>query len=176
MALTLLLNRRPVHPPKNLAQIVVPLAMSYYFFLYPAINYLPPELRENLLTARWRLGAAIAAVSLSIVGYAISLWGLFYLRRSFALLVAVRKVVWRGPYAYVRHPMYLGYLIELLGLILSFFCPAMLILGFGFVMLTVMRARLEEERLIEACPEYGAYMERAGFLFPRFHSAPVAGA
>jgi len=110
----------------------------------------------------------------SMVGYAISLWGLCSLGRSFAIFVAVRRVVTGGPYNYVRHPMYLGYLFELIGLLLSSFSLGMLFLGAGFVFLMVMRARLEEERLIEAYPAYRDYMQHTGFLFPRFGSKPAA--
>jgi len=92
------------------------------------------------------------------------------------LLVAVREVVSGGPYAYVRHPMYLGYIFELSGLVLSSFSLGMLAAAAGFLGLMVMRARLEEARLIEACPAYRDYMKRTGFLFPRLRRAPAASA
>jgi len=98
----------------------------------------------------------------------VALWGLLYLRRSFALFVAVREVVSGGPYTWVRHPMYLGYLLEVTGLVLSSLSLGMLILGFGFVLLMVIRARLEEQRLLEACPAYRDYMSRTGFIIPHF--------
>jgi hypothetical protein len=112
--LTLLISRRPTHLPKKLVHITVPLAMSYYFFLYRALDYLPRGWRVNvnLLPVRWQFSASVIAVFLAIIGYAIALWGISYLRRSFALMVAVREVVSGGPYAYVRHPMYLGYIFE----------------------------------------------------------------
>jgi protein-S-isoprenylcysteine O-methyltransferase Ste14 len=166
----LVINRPPTHLPKNLAHITVPLAMSYYVFLYGAVNFMPTELRENLMPPQWRVPAAGAAIVISMVGYAIAIWGLCNLGRSFAIMVAVRKVVTAGPYNYVRHPMYLGYVIELIGLLLSSFSLGMLLLGAGFILLMVNRARLEEERLVEADPAYRDYMQRTGFLFPRFGS------
>jgi protein-S-isoprenylcysteine O-methyltransferase Ste14 len=172
-AVALLLNRPPAHLPTTLTHITVPLAMSYYVFFYGAINRMPEELRENLMPVEWRVPAAAAAVIISMVGYAISLWGLGNLGRSFAILVAVRRVVTKGPYHYVRHPMYLGYLIELVGLLLASFSLGMLLLGAGFIFLMVTRARLEEERLIEADPTYRDYMRQTGFLFPRFGSKPA---
>jgi len=87
MAFTLLLNRRATHLPKNLIQITVPLAMSYYLFLYGTVNLMPLELRENLMSVEWQVPAAVAAVVVSMVGYAISLWGLCSLGRSFAIFV-----------------------------------------------------------------------------------------
>jgi protein-S-isoprenylcysteine O-methyltransferase Ste14 len=175
MGLILFVNRRPAHLPKDLAHIMVPLAMSYYFLLYPAVDFLPAPLRDSLLPAAWRVPAAAAAVLVAILGYSVTLWGLFSLRRSFALFVAVRNVVSAGPYAYVRHPMYLGYILELVGLILASFSPGMLILGAGFLLITFSRAHLEEARLVEATPGYREYMNRTGFLFPRFsrRTAPI---
>jgi isoprenylcysteine carboxyl methyltransferase (ICMT) family protein YpbQ len=176
IGLTMLVSRRPVHLPKTIAHLAVPLAMSYYFFLYRAVDFLPYGLRRNLLPVEWQVPAAALAVFLALTGYAVALWGILSLRRSFATFVAVRVVVSRGPYAYFRHPMYLGYLFELSGLLLSSFSPAMLVLAVGFVALVVMRAQLEEDRLVEACPAYRDYMNRTGFLFPRFgrHVEPAA--
>jgi protein-S-isoprenylcysteine O-methyltransferase Ste14 len=168
MGLALLVSRRPTHLPKILSHILVPMAMSYYFLLYPTVDHLPIQLRTSLLPEEWQFPAAVAAIVLGIIGSSIALWGLFYLRRSFAILVAVRKVVSGGPYTYVRHPMYLGYSVELTGLVLASFCPGMIMLALGFVFLMVTRAKMEEERLLEASPEYGEQMKRTGFILPRF--------
>lgn len=171
--LALFLSRRPTHPPKNLTHITVPLAMSYYVFLYGAIELMPLDLRQNLMPVHWRVPAAAVALVISMLGYVVALWGLAHLRRSFAIMVAARGMVTAGPYKYVRHPMYLGYAIELVGLLLSYFCLGMLLLGAGFIFLMVTRAQLEEERLAEAYPEYRDYMRRTGFLLPRFRSKPA---
>lgn len=175
-ALTLLLNRRPTHLPTKLIHITVPLAMSYYVFFYGMVDKFPEELRENLLPVAWQVPAAAAAVIISTLGYAISFWGICNLGRSFAVLVAVRQVVTGGPYAYVRHPMYLGYLIELCGLLLASLSLGMLLLAAGFIFLMIIRAQLEEDRLIEAHPAYREYMQHTGFLFPRFGRKPATTA
>jgi protein-S-isoprenylcysteine O-methyltransferase Ste14 len=91
-------------------------------------------------------------------------------------MVAVREVVSGGPYAYVRHPMYLGYIFELSGLVLASFSIGMFLAAAGFLSLMIVRARLEEGRIIEACPAYRDYMQRTGFLFPRFHRPAAAAA
>jgi protein-S-isoprenylcysteine O-methyltransferase Ste14 len=112
----------------------------------------------------------MAGVVLSVIGYSIALWAIFYLRRSFAIFVSVRDIVSKGPYAYVRHPIYLGYLFDLCGFALAGFSVAILLLGCGFVLLLVERARMEEEKLCEASAPYRQYASRTGFLFPRFRS------
>jgi protein-S-isoprenylcysteine O-methyltransferase Ste14 len=172
--LTLLFNRRPTSLPTKLIHITVPLAMSYYVVLYGMVDKFPKDLQENLLPHSLQVPAAAAAVVISLIGYAVSFWGLCNLGRSFAVLVAVRQVVTGGPYAYVRHPMYFGYLIELFGLLLASFSLGMLLLAAGYVFLMVMRAQLEEERLSESYPAYREYMQHTGFLFPRFGRKPAA--
>ncbi len=164
---TLLFSRAPVRLPDRLKHLIVPLAMSYYFFLYGMADRLPAPLRESLLPPGWQLPAAIAGLALSLVGYAVAIWAFVHLGRSFAMLVSVRRVVATGPYAYVRHPIYLGYAIDLGGLLLTSFSPAMLLLGAGFAAFLVIRARLEEEMLCAADAGYRESVARTGFLLPR---------
>ena len=164
----LLLSRAPVVPPDRLKHVIVPLAMSYYFFLYGLVDRLPAPLRESLLPPGWRMPAAVAGLLVSLLGYAIAIWALLHLGRSFAMLVSVRRVVSSGPYAYVRHPIYLGYAIDLCGLLFARCSPAMLVLGAGFAGFLTWRARLEEEKLCAADEGYRQRVARTGFLLPRF--------
>jgi protein-S-isoprenylcysteine O-methyltransferase Ste14 len=171
----LLLSRPPTVLPTRRRHILVPLAMSYYFLSYGALDYLPVPWRENLLPPAFQFPCFIAGMILSLTGYSIAFWAILYLRRSFAIFVSVRDIVSTGPYAYVRHPMYLGYLFDACGIALVAFSSAILCLGCGFVLLLVWRARMEEEKLCEASASYRQYATRAGFLFPRFRSsAPPA--
>ena len=165
---TLLFSRAPVTLPDRLKHLLVPVAMSYYFFLYGMVDRLPEPLRQSLLPPAWQIPAAVGGLLLSLLGYAISIWALIHLGRSFAMLVSVRKVVSTGPYAYVRHPIYLGYVIDLCGLLLTNFSPAMLLLGAGFIAFLIVRARLEEEMLSATDAGYRENVARTGFLLPRF--------
>jgi protein-S-isoprenylcysteine O-methyltransferase Ste14 len=168
--ITLLFNRPPASLPDKLKHVIVPLAVSYYVVLYGSVDYWPAWLRVSLMPAAWRYRSAVLGLGLSIIGYSIAIWALVYLRRSFALFVSVREVVVKGPYRYVRHPMYLGYLLDLAGLLLTTCSAGMILLGAGFVVLMVCRARLEEEKLGETSPLYQQYFARTGFLFPRFRT------
>ncbi len=164
----LFLSRPPVVVPDRLDQVLIPIAMSYYFLLYGFVNRLPEPLGTNLLPPAMQAPAAVAGLVVSIAGYAVAIWALCHLGRSFAVLVAVRKVVMTGPYARVRHPIYLGYVIDHCGLLLTSGSIAMLVLTAGFLTLLRLRARLEEQKLAEADEGYRAYVARTGFLFPRF--------
>ena len=165
---TLLLNRAPSTPPDKLKHVVVPLAASFYFVLYTLVDKLPPAWSENLAPLEWRPTLTLAGIAFSLVGYAVAIWALCYLRRSFALMVAVRRVVFGGPYAYVRHPMYLGYLLDTVGLLLVTGSLGMGLLAAGFVALMTIRARMEEENLAGASAEYKRHYWRTGLFFPRW--------
>ena len=165
---TLLFSRTPIAIPDKLNEVTVPIATSYYFLLYGIVDRLPAAFRESLLPIGFQGKSAAGGLILSLIGYSVAIWALCYLGRSFAILVSVRKVVSSGPYAFVRHPIYLGYAIELCGLLLANCSVAMLLLGAGFGMLLVVRARIEEEKLCEADEGYRRYINRTGFLLPRF--------
>jgi protein-S-isoprenylcysteine O-methyltransferase Ste14 len=162
----LLLNRAPVRLPQNWKEIVLPLAGTYYYLLYNYAGLLPRILQQPLAPASTQTPLAAVALGLSFIGYAIALWGLLHLGRSFALLVSVRGIVTGGPYRYLRHPIYFGYLLHLGSLFLSRTSLGMLLLVAGHVLLTLCRARLEEARLIEHSEAYRAYAARTGFLWP----------
>jgi protein-S-isoprenylcysteine O-methyltransferase Ste14 len=55
----------------------------------------------------------------SLPGLLLGLWALLALGFSFSIAPEDRGIVMRGPYRLVRHPMYLGEILSLLGLCLS---------------------------------------------------------
>lgn len=169
----LLLGRRTVMLPQKLRDIFVPLAAAFFVLTYDAVAWFPISIRESLCPHGWQIPLIFAGLLLAVVGPAVSVWAIFYLRRSFGVFVEVRKVVVGGPYQWVRHPMYLGYIGMLAGLLLANFSVVFFLLVPVHVALLVYRARLEEARLAEYSPEYRQYMGRTGFLFPKFRLAPV---
>ena len=168
--LTLLSNRAPAVLPDKLKHVMVPLAASYYMILYGLVGYFPLSMQQSMLPDAWRFPVAMAALACSIIGYAIAVWAIVYLRRSFAVFVSVRDVVTNGPYRLVRHPIYCGYLLDAAGLLLAASSVGMLLLCCGYVVLLVCRARMEEEMLAKSDPAYRHYLARTGFLFPRLAS------
>jgi protein-S-isoprenylcysteine O-methyltransferase Ste14 len=55
------------------------------------------------------------AGALILAGFSLQIWSKLTLRRSFGITPANRGLVVRGPYHFIRHPMYLGYLIGWIG-------------------------------------------------------------
>src|SRR4051812_691244 len=166
VGLLLLRSRKPAQPPREWREILVPLAVSLFFVLYSAMKYLPPIFTQPLASPGTQTACAILAAPLGAAGAALDVWGVIALGRSFGIFVVVRKVVLVGPYKFVRHPIYSGYILVWLGLILPHLSPAVIPIVIMHPALMISRARLEERRLAEASPEYREYLQRTGFLFP----------
>ena len=60
-----------------------------------------------------------ANILYSLPGLLLALWSLVALGFSFSIAPEDRGIVERGPYRFVRHPMYLGEILSLLGLCIS---------------------------------------------------------
>ncbi len=115
-------------------------------------------------TVRW-LG-----VALFVVGGALRLWPVFVLGRRFSGLVAIQPghtLVTSGMYGVIRHPSYLGLLINSLGWGLAFRSAIGVLLAAQFV--PPLLARIQaEERLLRSQfgAEYEAYRARTWRLIP----------
>jgi protein-S-isoprenylcysteine O-methyltransferase Ste14 len=128
VGLTLLLGRRAVVPPQKLRDILVPVATAFSTLVYKTIPRFPTSFQESLCPPGLQTPLADVGLFLGITGLVVAIWSVLYLGRSFGILVVVRKVVLGGPYQWVRHPMYLGYICMLAGLVLANFSGACFIL------------------------------------------------
>ncbi len=114
------------------------------------------------------LGLPLQLVSclLVLAGTSVALYGVRHLGRSVSLMAEARNLVTNGPYALIRHPLYLGEGISLLGVTVLHFSPmavAILVLQCAF---QFQRMKNEEEILASSFPEYNAYMARTARLVP----------
>ncbi len=73
-----------------------------------------------------------------------------------------------GPYAHVRHPIYTGVLLIVVGITLRSGSALVLALGLATIGFFHAKARFEEGLLAERFPEYRTYASRT----PRFVPAP----
>jgi protein-S-isoprenylcysteine O-methyltransferase Ste14 len=113
-------------------------------------------------------GTRVAVGSLLLAGgLTFSLVSLAVLGRCFGVLPDVRGLVMRGPYRWVRHPLYLGELTSALGIALgtSRFALAMVVWAVCAA-LQLARTRYEERSLRAEFPEYEAYSRRTKRLVP----------
>jgi len=109
------------------------------------------------------------SIALIIFGHSISVWALFYLRRSFGILSEVRNFVSGGPYRFVRHPLYAGENFAALGFCLLF--PSWFNVAVTVVFLASqrLRAHFEEQKFLQTIPDYKGYMDQAGAYLPRLN-------
>jgi protein-S-isoprenylcysteine O-methyltransferase Ste14 len=162
----LLTSRRPSVLPERIRFMVVPLGTTFFTLLYYLAPWFPAPLRVMLCPTEWRSTLLLVGLTLIIIGPLISLWAILHLRRSFGVFVAVREVVLSGPYRWVRHPMYLGWIVICAGVAIANFSTAYFLLTGAHVALLVYRARLEESQLVEYSAEYRDHRRRTGFVFP----------
>jgi protein-S-isoprenylcysteine O-methyltransferase Ste14 len=102
------------------------------------------------------------------LGLCLSIWSVWHLRNSFSILAEVRRTVVSGPYRYVRHPLYLGEALTMLGACLLIGTEIALLFWAVITGLQLARARIEERKLSWALCDYEAYRKRTPFIFPDF--------
>jgi protein-S-isoprenylcysteine O-methyltransferase Ste14 len=123
----------------------------------------------QVIYLRWSPGyAASPAAGLVLVtlAAALSLVSLLTMGRRFGVRPALRGLVRSGPYRFVRHPMYLSYIIADIGYNLQEWNFVTLLLVLVGWMSLVYRIHAEE-RVISQHPEWPAYAALARYrLFP----------
>jgi protein-S-isoprenylcysteine O-methyltransferase Ste14 len=93
------------------------------------------------------------------------------LGRCFGVLPEARGLVTSGPYAFVRHPLYLGEFGAFAGLVLASPILWNLVLAIVFAVAQAVRMRLEEKELASVFPEYVEYARETPRLVPRVRMA-----
>jgi protein-S-isoprenylcysteine O-methyltransferase Ste14 len=99
---------------------------------------------------------------ISAVGLIIVVASKITLGRSFGLVPANRGVVVRGPYTFVRHPIYAGYLVTHVAFFLAqatSWNAAVILIGDG----TLIVRALMEERILSRDAAYGSYCQRVSW-------------
>jgi protein-S-isoprenylcysteine O-methyltransferase Ste14 len=109
-------------------------------------------------------------VALLVAGLVFSVWARIHLGANWSGIVTVKKdheLIRTGPYAWVRHPIYTGILLGLLGTVIALDEWRGL---FAFVLMTigfVLKLRIEERWLHEIFGEpYALYKREVPALFP----------
>lgn len=111
--------------------------------------------------------ALLLSTAIVLGGTGFTIWSLASLGRCFGVFPEARGLVTRGPYRWVRHPVYLGELISAVGLLVTKPHPLVLALFLLFVLFQYWRTVYEERALSEVFPrEYPAYRARTGRLVP----------
>jgi protein-S-isoprenylcysteine O-methyltransferase Ste14 len=104
----------------------------------------------------------VFAVMLMLSGTAIHLAAKLTIRRSFGMVAANRGIKVNGPYRLVRHPMYTGYMLTHVGLLLGGPTWANFLVVTACWILLLMRI-VTEERVLSRDPKYVTMLDRTRF-------------
>jgi protein-S-isoprenylcysteine O-methyltransferase Ste14 len=145
---------------------VIPLVLGW--FLLAKGHRLSDPLNHRVIPHLDAL-AWIGAV-LCIAGLIFCVWARFTLGRNWSGVVTFKgghELITRGPYAFVRHPIYTG--------LLTMFVATVIVLGHvaGIIAIPIVfvsfwiKLRSEEKLMLEKFPnEYAAYQQRVKRLIP----------
>jgi protein-S-isoprenylcysteine O-methyltransferase Ste14 len=108
------------------------------------------------------------ALSLLLIGggTCATIVALLWLGRSFSIMPEARRLVMRGPYRLVRHPVYLFEEVTLFGMMLQHVQPWSAFLLATQLALQLIRIHYEEEVLAAHFPDYAAYAAKTARLIP----------
>ena len=104
----------------------------------------------------------VFAVMLMLSGTALHLAAKLIIRRSFGMVAANRGIKVNGPYRLVRHPMYAGYMLTHVGLLLGGPTWANFFVVTACWILLLMRI-VTEERVLSKDPKYITMMGHTRF-------------
>jgi len=132
-----------------------------------------PALRQTLIHAQRLVTDSrtmgVLGVALCALGVGIAIWARAHLGRNWGMPMSRKespKLVMTGPYAWVRHPIYSGILLAMLGSTIGatvFWILPLVLFGTYFV----YSARREEQFMMSQFPEqYPAYIKRSHMLLP----------
>lgn len=152
----LCLNRfLPIAREKGLLPRFVALANADCGLLLLLVGRAPVSLERDL-----------PAVTLALIGTLGAITALAQLGRSFSIFPQARRLVIKGPYAIIRHPLYLMESVGFLGICLQFRLPWSLLIFLINTALMIWRVGFEEDILSKTFPGYAKYRANTWRLIP----------
>ena len=104
--------------------------------------------------------------ALVIVGMSLSFLVLRWLGKSFSIMAEARRLVTGGPYAIVRHPLYICEEIAVIGILIQVISPLAVLIVLAHALLQ-FRRMLDEEKILRATfYDYDDYAARTPRLIP----------
>ncbi len=113
---------------------------------------------------------AYMGLALTLIGMGFAIWARVCIGRNWSAAVTVKenhKLVTRGPYALVRHPIYSGALLAMLGTAVVFRGLRGLVAVFVATLALHLKSRREEQFMTEEFgAEYADYKQKVKALVP----------
>jgi len=144
------------------SSLIIAGALLIFFRVIGPLSH--PLLPASILLA-W------TGVALALAGLAFTWWARVHLGREWSLMVTLKqdhRLVRSGPYAMVRHPIYTGILLALLGSTIVYHVSPQGLLGLALCTYGIaLKLRQEERFLTERFGDaYRAYMTQVRALVP----------
>jgi protein-S-isoprenylcysteine O-methyltransferase Ste14 len=147
---------------------MLPLLAAFFFLSRPEAHYgwLGARFVPDNPTVGW-LG-----VTLTAAGVAVAFWARWHLGANWSGVVTLKEgheLIRRGPYRTIRHPIYTGILLALLGTAVAI-GEVRVLLAVAIAWLSFyLKARREESFLSEEFgPSFAEHRQHTGMFFPRF--------
>lgn len=114
---------------------------------------------------------AVVAIAITLAGLAFAVWARVYLGTNWSSAPMIKQqhqLIRSGPYRFVRHPIYSGILLAMVGTFLANGkvrgALAVLLVWFAWS----VKSRIEEQFMVQTFgAEYEEYRRTTGALFPR---------
>lgn len=106
---------------------------------------------------------------LHILSYGLIILGLLLIGKSWRVLyqsVKLGRIATKGPYKYVRHPQYLGFLIVIIGFLFQWPTLPTLIMAPILLIMYLRLAKKEEQITLQTHPEYANYKKITPSFIP----------
>lgn len=135
---------------------------AIFVLLFPLFSTDFLVVREGI--PAWRAAAGNGLISCAFV---LELGALAFLNTAFTQVPEARKLVNRGLYRYVRHPLYMAYFVAYFGQAFIFNEWLYWLTFAIFVISQTIRAKAEERVLSRTFPLYEEYQKQTGMFVPK---------
>jgi protein-S-isoprenylcysteine O-methyltransferase Ste14 len=126
--------------------------------LFRLLNVQNYSFENRLITSNQLV--VVLGLSLFLVGLLLAVWARLYLGKNWGMPMTQKQdpeLVTSGPYRYIRHPIYTGILLAMLGSSLAsslFWLTIFAISGIYFIYSAVMEEKLMTKQFPKAYPSY----------------------
>ncbi len=159
-------STKAIEPAPARIYTIALLAAAFYLLFAHEVPI--PWLNQRFIPVNSLFGKL--GVALTFLGVAIAIWARIAIGSNWSARVVVKQgheLVRSGPYAYVRHPIYTGFLLAVIGTTIVIGewrgVAAIAILAVAHT----LKAQREEAAMISEFGEtYQQYRRQTGFLFP----------
>ena len=114
-------------------------------------------------------GVTVLAEAAIWIALALGVWGALHLGRGLTPLPLPNgavELVTRGPFRWIRHPLYSAVILGISGIALRSRTPTVIVIAIGLTLFLGLKARWEEQHLRTAFVGYAEYATRTGRFIP----------